>query len=441
MPPTELVEWCAAVRAGEAVSSGAGNLLLNLGYLLRHDRPLAEEVLQGNPRLAFELYRLYPEVQSQLLLDPLDGGEQRDLLRVLSAHATALMERGEPAAEPSTARESLGTIVQRERMVDPVDTMLPVDPFTGRSMTVTPAVPEAVVDAIVRAAREEKFVAGVASDDGRDVLEFSAELRHLELPQVMRMLETLQEVLADLDRLEIVNIIPASAGFPGGVFHVNAQLLSPQEYDTLVAKMREFFLSLDPESAAARTRAFVGLMGPRPTLPGNMNEVAGPTVGDEVGQPHAIEDVSAPEAASPVPDPFSRPEDRAAESRTGAAAYETAAEGPATPGSESSPGSGKGQEAAAALKVLERMRSAADKSIAGTVLRGADRGSSVYGENFLDELLDLRTKTTHVGTVFLSALDAALTQIASRPGIVLAEEVLSVVTALRSALASDAGNS
>jgi hypothetical protein len=437
MPATEIVDWCSAVRAGEAISSGAGNLLLNFGYLLRHDRPGAEESLRGNPRLAFELYRLYPEVQSQLLLDPLDGGEQRDLLQILSEHAAALMGRGEPAAGLPVARESLGTLVQRERMVDPADTLLPVDPFTGRSMTAAPVVPEAVVESIVRAAMEERFVAGVASDDGRDVLEFSAELRHLELPQVMRMLETLQDVLADLDRLEVVNIVPASAGFPGGIFHVNAQLLSPQEYDTLVVKMREFFLSLDPESAAARTRAFVGLMGARPTLPGNVNEVAGPTVGGEVERPRAIESVPAPEASAIAPEASSRPEDRATPIPTPAVGAPTEEE----PATTATLAAGQVSEVETALKGLERMRSAADRSIAATVRRGADRGSSVYGENFLDELLDLRAKTAHVGTGFLSALDAALTQIASRPGIVLAEEVLGVVTALRTALTSNVRDS
>jgi hypothetical protein len=196
-------------------------------------------------------------------------------------------------------------------------------------------------------------------------------------------------------------MIPAASGIPGGVFHVDAQRLSPQEYDRVLEAMRTFFLSLDPESVTARTRGFASLMGPRP---------AGLASPDAPG--------AAPDTAPSVADATAPPAVTTGDTSVTVLRGET----PDREGVET------------ARSTLAAMRSRAERGIAVSRRRGAERESSVYDGDLFDELLDLRARAAGLPAGFVSALDEALTAVGRRPGAVLAQEVIDMTSKLSSTL-------
>lgn len=420
MSPAEIARWCASLPTGQEIENGAGNLLLNVGYLMRHDRPAVERLVAASPELAYELYRLFPGMLAELMLEGLTHRERSDLGMLLTS---ALIDAGDSEeALTSLASHAIGTGIERARAADPANRPLPPDPFTGNAAPIRPArVPDTVVNTMAVAATRGEFVTGVVSDDGSESAVFTAALAHIEPEQGMRMMYALQDVLRELDRLDVVNMIPAASGIPGGVFHVDAQRLSPQEYDRVLEAMREFFLSLDPESAPARTRGFASLMGPRPV---ELAPSSSPTVSMVPPSPPASgtseESVpsSAPTASAVLPS-----------SAVSGTSEESA---PARPvvGRESHAPDG----VAAARSTLVEMRARAERGIAVSRRRGAEKESSVYDGDLLDELLDLRTRAVGLPAVFVSALDDALATVGRRPGVVLAQEVLDMTSKLTSIL-------
>jgi len=398
MPPAEIARWCAALPTGAETENGGGNLLLNVGYLLRHDRAVAERLLTENPPLAYELYRLFPGALAELVLDGLSYRERHDLGNLL---VTSLVAAGDsPEALTSIASHATGTGIERARAADPANRPLPPDPFTGEETPARPMrVPDTIVNAMAAAAVSGEFVTGVVSDDGSESAVFTAALAHIEPEQGMRMMYALQDVLRELDRLDVVNMVPAASGIPGGVFHVDAQRLSPQEYDRVLEAMRTFFLSLDPESAPARTRGFASLMGHRPgglvspAAPDTVPSVAGTTT------PPAI-----PAGDTPVAFPRDEEPDH--------------------------------DRVASVRSTLASMRSRAERGIAVSRRRGAESESSVYDGNLLDELLDLRARAAGLPAAFVASLDDALATVGRRPGVVLAQAVVDMTSNLSSTLSS-----
>lgn len=404
MPPAEIARWCAALPTGKETENGGGNLLLNVGYLLRHDRAVAERLLTENPSLAYELYRLFPGALAELLLDGLSNQERHDLGNLL---VTSLVVAGDsPEALTSLASHAIGTGIERARAADPANRPLPPDPFTGEEVLARPTrVPDAIVNTMAAAAVSAEFVTGVVSDDGSESAVFTAALAHIEPEQGMHMMHALQDVLRELDRLDVVNMVPAASGIPGGVFHVDAQRLSPQEYDRVLEAMRTFFLSLDPESAPARTRGFASLMGPRP---GGLASPAAPDTapGTAPGTAPSIAGTPAPplvtagDASVTVPHGETPDQDGVETTRS----------------------------------TLAAMRSRAERGIAVSRRRGAEKESSVYDGDLLDELLDLRARAAGLPAAFVSSLDEALTAVGRRPGVVLAQEVVDMTSKLSSTL-------
>jgi len=407
MPAADIARWCAALPTGKEIESGGGNLVLNVGYLLRHDRAAAERLLAGSPALTYELYRLFPIALAELILDGLTPAERHELGNLLVTNLMAAEHS--PEALTAIASHAIGTGIERARAADPANRPLPPDPFTGRQAPTLPTrVPDRIVDAMASAAVRGEFVTGIVSDDGAESAVFTAALEHIEPEQAMHMLRKLQDVLRELDRLDVVNMIPAAAGVPGGVFHVDAQRLTPQEYDRVLEAMREFFLSLDPESAPARTGGFAALMGPRPA---------------ELATAPAV-----------TPAPIIPPLEPAAAGAAPVAAPVPPVDDPATTAPVELGVRGDASTAIGAK--LEGMGSRARRGIAVSERRGVGRDSSVYDGDFLDELLDLRGRVTGLPSAFVGALDEALASVGRRPGVVLSQEVLDVVARLTAALAA-----
>ena len=301
----------------------------------------------------------------------------------------------------SIVSRNIRTVIEQARAADLANHPLPPDPFTGGDAPVRPTrVPDRIVDALGAAVVRAEFVTGIVSDDGSESAMFTAALEHIEPEQAMHMMTELQDVLRELDRLDVINMIPGAAGVPGGVFHVDAQRLSPQEYDRVLEAMKEFFLSLDPESAPARTGSFASLMGPRPVglTPAPVPTPTGPTA-------TPVLSVSEPVATEPV-----EPE---LLTETG------------------------GDDFAAIRLTLESLRACARRGIAESGRSMVyPRRTSVYTGDFFNEILDLRNRSTGLPPMFVSILDNTLTVVNSRPGVILAQEVLDVVSKLTDALPS-----
>lgn len=403
MSATDIARWCASLPTGSEIENGAGNLVLNVGYLLRHDRVAVEQLLAGSPALTYELYRLFPGALAELMLDGLSPAERHDLGNLLVTNLLNAEHSSE--ALTAIASHAIGTGIERARAADPANRPLPPDPFTGRQAPALPArVPDRIVEAMASAVVHREFVTGIVSDDGAESAVFTAALEHIEPEQAMHMLHELQDVLRELDRLDVVNMVPAAAAIPGGVFHVDAQRLTPQEYDRVLEAMREFFLALDPESAPARTRGFASLMGPRPA------ELAPvPAAIPAPITPPIVATVPTPTPVSPLTDPMT-----------------TATAKPGLQGDASTVIGSR----------IEGMSACARRGIAVSERRGVGKDSSVYDGDLLDELLDLRGHATGLPLTFVGALDEALASVGRRPGVVLSREVLDVVARLTAALAS-----
>ena len=300
----------------------------------------------------------------------------------------------------SIISRAISTVIEQARADDLANHPLPPDPFTGGDAPVLPTrVPDRIVDALGAAVVREEFVTGIVSDDGSESAMFTAAHEHIEPEQAMHMMTELQDVLRELDRLDVINMIPAAAGVPGGVFHVDAQRLSPQEYDRVLEAMKEFFLSLDPESAPARTGGFASLMGPRPV---ELAPAPAPTPTGPTATP--VLSVSEPVATEPV-----------------------------EPGLLTE--TGGGDDFAAIRLTLESLRACARRGITESERRGFME-SSVYTGDFFNEILDLRNRSTGLPPMFVSILDNTLTVVNRRSGIILAQEVLDVVSKLTVQLSS-----